>query len=351
MTDVAPGAGLASVRTGIALLVPGCPAGPVLVSMLAGLVAGCELLDPSAPDTLVPGTVDEDDTLPFIDLNGSRFHVRTFGDPDDPVIVFLHGGPGSSLFGLLPYHEVYDGHGLAEDHFLVFWDQRGAGLSRRHDPSDVTWDLYLEDLHALVEHYSPEAKVDLVAFSFGGTYAAAYVDRYPEDVDGLVLISPAPLSGALYAKADFIGSGLWEGTADVLWSHQIFAQDDHARMDYLLAASMLDALHPGFHIDPARIPEYRRFGAVCQSALYAELRLIPPNDPPVFNFTGGLRRLPRPVLGFAGADDELFTEAFEREQLGYFAEHELVVVPGYGHDVAFAYAEVQPRIVEYLEGS
>jgi proline iminopeptidase len=190
------------------------------------LVACGELLHPS---DLVPGTVDDDPDLPAVELNGSRFHVRTFGTRGDPVIVFLHGGPGSSLFGLLPYADPYEGKSLADDHFLVFWDQRGAGLSRRHPPREISWAVYLQDLEAVIDHYAGDEPVTLVAYSFGGTYAAAYVDAHPERVDGLVLISPAPLSGALHAEADFIGSGLREGIADVLWSNQVFAQDDHAR--------------------------------------------------------------------------------------------------------------------------
>ena len=65
---------------------------------LALLVLGaCDnVMDPSEPGYLVPATVAEDASLPSIEMNGSRFHLETFGDQTNPVIIFLHGGPGGS---------------------------------------------------------------------------------------------------------------------------------------------------------------------------------------------------------------------------------------------------------------
>src|SRR6478735_5139425 len=87
-------------------------------------VAGC--LCASDPGNLVPLTVAEDPSLPAIDIAGTRLHSEAFGDPDGPVIMVLHGGPGSDYRGLLPLKA------LADDGYRVaFWDQRGCGLSER----------------------------------------------------------------------------------------------------------------------------------------------------------------------------------------------------------------------------
>src|SRR4029078_6989970 len=61
---------------------------------LIGLVAACDTMAPNEPGNLVPRTVTEDLSLPAVELNGTRFHAETFGNPANPVIVFLHGGPG-----------------------------------------------------------------------------------------------------------------------------------------------------------------------------------------------------------------------------------------------------------------
>src|SRR5690242_445823 len=93
-------------------------------------LSGC--LCASDPCNLVPKTVAEDPSLPAIDVAGTRFHAEAFGDPNAPVILVLHGGPGSDYRCLLPLKA------LADDGYRVaFWDQRGTGLSTRHDPSTI----------------------------------------------------------------------------------------------------------------------------------------------------------------------------------------------------------------------
>ena len=90
------------------------------------------------PGNLVPQTVAEDPSLPAIDLAGTRFHAEAFGDPDAPVILILHGGPGKDYRGMLPLKA------LADDGFrVVFWDQRGAGLSKREDASAIDTAVYI----------------------------------------------------------------------------------------------------------------------------------------------------------------------------------------------------------------
>src|SRR4051812_47031828 len=118
-----------------------------------GLVlAGC--LDPAEPGNLVPKTVDEDPSLPAIDLNGTRGHAETFGNPTAPAIIMLHGGPGQDYRRLMRLRQPVDGVRLEDRHFVVFWDQRGAGLSRRHDASEITGEIYEADLLAVADKYS-----------------------------------------------------------------------------------------------------------------------------------------------------------------------------------------------------
>src|SRR5690349_12579367 len=95
-------------------------------------------LDPSADGNLVPKTADEDPSIPQLSINGSTFHLETFGDPSAPVIVMMHNGPGGSYRGLLRLRGAVDGERLEDHHLLVFWDQRSAGLSRRHAADEIT---------------------------------------------------------------------------------------------------------------------------------------------------------------------------------------------------------------------
>src|SRR5262245_3637719 len=107
---------------------------------------GC--LDPGEPGNLVPRTVEEDLDLPRIEVNGTILHAEAFGDPQAPMIMVLHDGPGGDYRGLLPYKVLAD-----EGYYVVFWDHRGSGLSKRQDPSSISFDQYLEDLRQVIEHY------------------------------------------------------------------------------------------------------------------------------------------------------------------------------------------------------
>src|SRR5262245_60229513 len=109
---------------------------------LIGLIAACDTMAPNEPGNLVPRTAAEDLSLPAIELNGSRFHAQAFGNPANPVIVFLHGGPGGDYRSLLKLGERFNGYSLADDYYLVFWDQRGAGLSKRESKESISIDAY-----------------------------------------------------------------------------------------------------------------------------------------------------------------------------------------------------------------
>jgi len=138
---------------------------------------------------LVPATVIDNPSLPSFTLSdGTKLHLETFGNPNNPVLIVLHGGPGNSYRPYLRWQVFSDAY------YVVFWDQRGAGLSERVPNEELTGDQYLKDLNELVGHFSPNNKVYLIGHSWGGAYAAYYVQNYPEKVEKLVLIEPGPMN-------------------------------------------------------------------------------------------------------------------------------------------------------------
>ena len=69
----------------------------------------------------------------FITINGIKQWVSITGDDSShPVILFLHGGPGSPLS---PYADAIYGK-WKKDFILVQWDQRGAGRTYGYDAPD-----------------------------------------------------------------------------------------------------------------------------------------------------------------------------------------------------------------------
>jgi pimeloyl-ACP methyl ester carboxylesterase len=105
----------------------------------------------------------------------SKLYVRVRGNPEKPLIVNLHGGPG----GYSGIDIKLMGPGL-EDKFLVaYLDQRGCGKSLKcTDPTLLTVEQYVEDLDividALRKKYDKE-KVSIMGTSWGGMYGFLYL--------------------------------------------------------------------------------------------------------------------------------------------------------------------------------
>ena len=301
---------------------------------LSALVAtACEVMAPGDAGNLVPLTVAEDPNLPAIDMNGSRFHVQTFGNPASPVIIVLHGGPGGDSRGMMRLAGRYNGYSLSDEYFLVFWDQRGTGLSRRHNRGEVSIDIYTADLDSLIERYSPGRQVWLVGQSWGGMYATRYLNEIPTKVAGAVLIEPGPLTGATMErlKDDInpieIGS---ERINDVVWHSQFFSADDHAQMDYERAIGSRDA-QPKYHVSTVDPPQNWRMGAAVNRWLMEEAQ----DSKGRFNydFTTNLSAFTGPVLFIAGELSEVLGPSLQQTQFNLFSQGVLIVEPDVGHEL------------------
>jgi proline iminopeptidase len=303
---------------------------------IAGLgAAACDTMSPEDPGNLVPLTVAEDTSLPAIEMNGSRFHLETFGNPVNPVIIFLHGGPGSDYRSMLTMRERYNGYSLADEYFLVYWDQRGAGLSKRHNKDVLTLDVYDNDLNTLVNLYSPGRPVFLIGVSWGGMFATSYINKHPERVAGAVLIEPGPMNGASMEriKDDIFDIDLGsEWLNDVAWNSQFLSPDDHARMDYERMLGVRDA-QPRFHQSAENPEPGWRLGAAAGRYLMEDGQ--DENGVFDYDFTSNLSAYAAPVLFIAGAWSEVLGEALQQEQRLHYPSASLAVVDGAGHDVAW----------------
>ena len=124
----------------------------------------------------VAQTAAQDASIPSVTLDGVTFHAETFGETTNPVVIVVHGGPG------VDYRYLLNLQALSDEYYVVFYDQRGTGLSPKVDPSEITLDSAIEDLDRIVEHYGNGNPVNLVGHSWGGILATAYVGRYPENL-------------------------------------------------------------------------------------------------------------------------------------------------------------------------
>jgi len=116
----------------------------------------------------------------FIEARGLRHHVRSWGNPDSPALVMLHGWMDVSA----SFQFVVDC--LARDRHVLAPDWRGFGLTDRPAADSYWFPDYLADLDALLDALAPGGAVDLVAHSMGGNVAMLYAGVRPARVRRLV---------------------------------------------------------------------------------------------------------------------------------------------------------------------
>ena len=127
-----------------------------------------------------------------ISVEKGSLYVREIGD--GPAVIVLHGGPIFDHRYLLPELD-----GLADRYRLIYYDQRGRGLSADGvAPADVSLVSEIEDLELLRQHFGLD-KLTLLGHSWGTELALEYAIRYPARVSRLILMNPVPASAGDYA--------------------------------------------------------------------------------------------------------------------------------------------------------
>ncbi len=296
-------------------------------------------------DYPVAKTTMDDPRLPVIDIAGYRFHGESFGDPANPVIIVIHGGPGWDYRSLLPLQA------LADNYYVVFYDQRGAGLSPRVAAAQLTLESSLADLDAIVERYRGSGQVILIGHSWGAMLATAYLAQQPHKVSHAVLAEPGFLNGETFAQAGVRFGPRWE--ADYLWfasqrwveSLHIAGPDGDAAQDYFLgeAAAAANREYYCNGVVPAAGKQRWRAGAtamqaILSSALDAQGRFT-------LDLTQGLERFQRPVLLLASECNALIGVAQQQRLQRFFTSSQLVTIPASGHMMVSEQTEAVVRAV------
>ena len=128
----------------------------------------------------------------YVRLTDQEEYITIAGeDTNNPVIISLHGGPGSPTSYVDHCWQDY----LTDEYTVVCWDERGCGRSYYRnasvDPDNETlsFDAQLADLDALVdylrERFSQE-QVIIVGHSYGSVLGSRYALAHPEKVSAYI---------------------------------------------------------------------------------------------------------------------------------------------------------------------
>lgn len=242
----------------------------ILGALILVVLASCEKLDPTNPGLLVPLTVDQDPSLPSIFINDTQLHAQAFGNPSDPMLVILHGGPGCDYRYLLNCKAFAN-----EGFYVVFYDQRGSGLSKREDKSSYAIITMMNDLSAVIASFrtSPAQKIFLLGQSWGAMLATSFINEYPSMISGAILSEPG---GFVWADIKDYGRraqqyGMTsEALNDITYIDQFFTggETDHTVLDYKM--SIQAAVGGDKPTGEASPVPFWRYGAVVKKTL-AEL--------------------------------------------------------------------------------
>jgi pimeloyl-ACP methyl ester carboxylesterase len=166
--------------------------GIIVLSIIGILLIGLVILAVNSPGKLetlkdsqgkeIVGSLAEKS---FIEIGGIRqgFFIRA-ENPENPVILFLHGGPGSPELPMIIPFEVTE---RLEKYFTVcYWDQRGAGMSFNNsiDPATMTTAQIMEDTRQMTEYLQRrfnQKKIYLIGHSWGSFLGVKTIEKYPEN--------------------------------------------------------------------------------------------------------------------------------------------------------------------------
>ncbi|WP_062703225.1 alpha/beta fold hydrolase [Chryseobacterium indologenes] len=284
------------------------------------------------PGNLVPKTVDQDASLPSITVNGAMLHAEAFGPENGTMIVALHGGPGGD------YRYILNCKDLVEKGYrVVFYDQRGSGLSQRFPKKSYTSlgagaaDLMYDELHAVIAHYrkSPNQKVVLLGHSWGAMLASGYAGKYPQNIQALVLCEPGGL------RWDDVEEYVKKSRSFKLWSEilndaayldQFISgkEDQHEILDYKMSMlSSKNNITGEGDFDPGIS---WRSGAVIMDALFDS------GDQYKLDFSKGLQNYNGPVLFFYSDRNKAYPDSWAQKITTSYNHVTRVKISGVGHD-------------------
>ncbi len=280
-------------------------------------------------------TVANDPSLPSLTLGDVTFHAETFGDSSKPVVIALHGGPGNDYRSLLSLRA------LSDSFFVVFYDQRGSGLSARVPAEELTLESSIADLNAIADHFSPTAPVHLIGHSWGAMLGSGFTAKYPDRVGRLVLAEPGVLTAEMGARCmevvqikpswallKLIGKSWFQ-------SLHIKEVDGHERMDFLMekitTADLPGNPMRGYFCDGDMQTASLEMWRIGTSASMAVRGSSMVDGQFVLDLVSGIEQYRDTILFITGECNQVIGTAYQQGHMALFPRLRHEEIPGAGH--------------------
>jgi len=126
------------------------------------------------------------DALEAVQLGGITQWIRIRGTETNPVLLLMQLGPGLPIINETRRFERL--LGLEHAFTVVYWDQRGTGLSLRESNAEISTARMISDTVSLLELLRGrfDGKTFVAGFSFGATFAAQAAVQRPDLVAALI---------------------------------------------------------------------------------------------------------------------------------------------------------------------
>ena len=210
----------------------------------------------------------------FVDVPGGRVWYEVVGEGDRTPLIVLHGGPGSTHFGMEPLKA------LADQRPVVFYDQLGCGASDRPDDLSL-WrtDRFVEELDLLRKSLGLD-RTHILGHSWGTMLATDYYLAHSQGIVSLVMSSPCISIERWVADCAEYRSKLPQDVQGVLDRHEEAGTTDSE--EYKQATEVFNKRHV-FRMDP--LPEAVQRGRKGRGQIVYET-MWGPNE---FYMSGNLR--------------------------------------------------------------
>jgi pimeloyl-ACP methyl ester carboxylesterase len=275
--------------------------------------------------------LDSDRSYVVTTPDGVPLAVREVGPVDAPVtLVFAHGF--CLRMGAFHFQRTRLAEKWGPRVRMVFYDQRGHGLSGEADPGTYTLTQLGQDLESVLKKVAPHGVIVLVGHSMGGMTVLSHARQYPEQYGRMIVGAALISTAAEGVTRSPLGEILKNPAVEAL---------------RFTARSAPKLMHRGRNVSRSLI------GPILRAASFSDLQVSRSldafsrrmmNGTPIATLVGflyalevhdetaGLWTLLRiPTLIACGDHDLITPDEYSRKMAASLPHSELVIVTGAGH--------------------